>query len=101
MSLHKYALACTNIESELKGSLTKEEINDLRKRCAEYGLGGCLRWIEANLAVIDAYIKAPPSRRRNLKSWNEPDVKGLLVFGALWQVRCARVLLTTLAQTWS
>ncbi len=98
MSLQLYASACISIETELIKSLTKEDIDDLRTRCAALGLERVLRWADMNFHAIAALIESPPSARLKHKAWNEPDVKSLLVFGAICEVRYARVFLAILSE---
>ncbi|MBW2623169.1 MAG: hypothetical protein JRD68_09710 [Deltaproteobacteria bacterium] len=98
MSLYKYAQACTGFELELKESLTREDITELRKDCAALGLKAWYSWTSENLPSISAYIAATPSQRQKRKAWKDPAVKRFLVLGALYEVQCAKNLLKGLVQ---
>ncbi|MEW5804068.1 MAG: hypothetical protein AB1847_18390 [bacterium] len=94
MSLSSYVEACKQFEWELKGSLTTEEINELRKDCAALGHDGWEAWEAANYHIIVEFVAAAPSSRTKKKSWKDPVLKRRLVLGAIYHVQRACHLLT-------
>ena len=98
MSLQKYATACIGFESELKESLTKEDIAALRKDCAAMGIHDWCRWGYKYRQIISAFLSSTPSQRKNKKAWQDPAVKRLLVLAALYEAKRAYHLLEGLVQ---
>ena len=98
MSLNKYASKCREFERELRQCLTNENIDALRKHCAEVGKNDWVAWVYNNQQTISAFLASTPSQRRKKKAWQDPKVKSHLVLAALFQLGYAQHMLEALVQ---
>ena len=96
MKFWNYAAACGEFGSELKSSLTTEDVNELRADCVSLGDEGWLRWVLEHSELIAAYIAATPSQRRTRKAWNNPVLRRRLVLASFLHVHRAWAVLKAL-----
>jgi hypothetical protein len=98
MSLDLYVSACNEFLWELKKSLTKEDVDELRPDCAGLGLKGWRRWTEENMDSICDYVQSTPSHRSSKKAWRDPSTRRRLVLAAIQHVYRARHLIEAVAE---
>lgn len=98
MGLENYAAACNEFLSELKGSLTKEDVDELRADCAALGWAKWGKWYQSNLPTICDYIQSSPSQRLKKKAWRDPPVRRALVLAAIQYLYGAKCLLDALTE---
>ena len=98
MSLDLYVAACSQFLSELKESLTKEDVDELRADCAALGLKGWQRWVEENVESICDYVQSTPSHRLSKKEWRDPSIRRRMVLAATQHVYRARHLIEALTE---
>jgi hypothetical protein len=98
MSLSDYAEACKEFVSELKESLTKEDVNGLRSECATVGIQGVLDWMSNNMPMIEKYVGWTPLQRARSRGGRDPELKRMLVLGSIWCLERGAALLEQIDQ---
>ncbi len=98
MSLDLYAAACNEFLSELEGSLTKEDVDELRADCAALGWEKWCQWANKNLSIICDYVESTPSQRLKKKAWRDPSTRRALVLAAIQYLYRAKYLLEALSE---
>ena len=98
MGLDLYATACNEFLWELKESLTKEDVDELRAGCAALGWEKWCRWANKNLPIICDYVESTPSQRLKKKAWRDPSTRRALVLAAIQYLYGAKYLLETLGE---
>ena len=96
MGLDLYAIACNEFSWELKESLTKEDVDELRTDCAALGVEGWAQWTIENSDIIFAYVTSTPSQRQKKKALKDKLLRSRLVLASIHHVLRAGVLLETL-----
>jgi hypothetical protein len=84
--------------SELKESLTKEDVDELRTICASLGWEKWRQWVDQNIPVIADYVQSTPSRRLKKKAWQASPNRQGLVLAAIQYVSGAKHLLEALTE---
>ncbi len=98
MGLENYVAMCNEFLSELKESLTKEDVDELRTDCAALGLIGWNQWEKKNFEEVAFYVLATPSARKKKKAWQENRHRRRLVLAAIHHVYRARTILSSLLE---
>jgi hypothetical protein len=98
MGFDLYAIACNEFLSELKESLTKEDVDVLRTDCAAVGWKKWCQWTGKNLSIIRDYAQLTPSQRLKKKLWQDPVIKRALVLASIQYLHGAKHLLESLSE---
>ena len=98
MGLENYADACKEFVWELKASLTKEDVEELRSDCISLGWQKWNQWLGKNYQEIVSYIAATPSQRQRKKSWQQDQHRRRLVLGAISLVSGAHLFLENIVE---
>jgi len=96
MSLRKYAAACSGFVSELKGGLTKEDVDGLREDLKAMGARNWIVWGIRNEQHVYLFVSATPKERARRKEWQDPVAKRRLTLAAIWWCWNAESLLRIL-----
>ena len=83
MWIDYYSAAAFDDRYDLKKMLSQDEIESLRQVCSCLGVEGWRKWLRDNLPEVMDYVRSVPSRRKKIKAWQSPDIKGLLVLSAI------------------
>jgi len=99
MSVYNYVSASKELLKELTGSLSKNEIDEMREACAILQKG-VVAWIFRNRKEISKFVAAPPSKRQKLKKWKDHPERHLLVFGAIQYLHWGISFLESMERNW-
>ncbi len=98
MGLENYAAVCDEFLSELRESLTEEDIDELQSDCAALGSMAWYQWEKKNFEEVALYVLATPSARKKKKAWQENPHRRRLVLAAIHHVYRARAILSSLLE---
>jgi hypothetical protein len=89
VSLNLYASNFRSLLSDLKRSLSEDEIDSLTDAVSAMRKDGWDNFYSENIELIDTFQKATPSRRASLKKFQDPRLKGLLTLAAAQRLKSA------------